>query len=209
VGPAVDPVSGEPEFKHTPARVAPYAVAWQGFVLSRRPVLLRDATTWSVTPGEHCWRYELAGRRVFADWSPWAKRMLDAPSAADWLEYVDRGTGVYRAAALREERLEACVFLSPRPDLPSRSWLAGLFAQASLSPADRRALLAGRPARAGADAGEIVCACFRVGRITIGTTIRELRLTSAAQVGERLKAGTNCGSCLAEIKALVASGICS
>ena len=32
VNPVVDPISGEPEFKHTPARVAPFVVAWQGFV---------------------------------------------------------------------------------------------------------------------------------------------------------------------------------
>ena len=35
VNPVVDPVSGEPEFKHTPARVLPFVVGWQGFVLAR------------------------------------------------------------------------------------------------------------------------------------------------------------------------------
>ena len=37
VNPTVDAVSGEPEFKHTPARVDAFVVSWQGFVLSRRP----------------------------------------------------------------------------------------------------------------------------------------------------------------------------
>ncbi len=37
VNPVVDPVSGEPEFKHTPARVMPFAVNWHGFILSRTP----------------------------------------------------------------------------------------------------------------------------------------------------------------------------
>ena len=35
VNPVVDPVSGEPEFKHTPARVLPFVVGWHGFVLAR------------------------------------------------------------------------------------------------------------------------------------------------------------------------------
>ena len=133
VNPAVDPVSGEPEFKHTPARLAPFVVAWQGFVLSRCPVLIRDATAWSLTPGPDCLRYELAGRRVFGDWAPWAKRMLggDGPQA-QWIEYSDRSIGVYRAALLSERRLEACVFLSRRPELPSRTWLMGLFAKLEL-----------------------------------------------------------------------------
>ncbi len=45
VNPVVDPVSGEPEFKHTPARVVPFVVAWQGFALSRKPLMIRDRLT--------------------------------------------------------------------------------------------------------------------------------------------------------------------
>ena len=204
VNPAVDPVSGEPEFKHTPARIAPFVVAWQGFVLSRRPVLVRDATAWSVTPGIQCLRYELAGRRVFGDWSPWAKRMLGiAGASAHWIEYSDRSIGVYRAALLHNGRLEACVFLSPRPDLPSRTWLIGLFAKPALDPSDRLGLLAGQPGPASVDAGAIVCSCFSVGSGTIRATVREWKLTTAAEVGRRLRAGTNCGSCLSEIAGIL------
>jgi len=206
VSPAVDPVSGEPEFKHTPARVAPFVVAWQGFVLSRKPVLIRDATAWSLTPSADCLRYELAGRRVFGDWSPWARRLLDAHEPApDWIEYLDRSIGVYRAALLVGGRLEACVFLSPRPDLPSRTWLTSLFNKPILDREDRVGLLAGRPARSNADAGEVVCSCFSVGRNTICSAVRDLKLTSTAQIGQHLHAGTNCGSCLSEIKSILAA----
>ncbi len=205
VNPAVDPISGEPEFKHTPARITPFVVAWQGFVLSREPVLIRDATAWSLTPGQHCLRYELAGRRVFGDWSPWAKRMLGfGESNPQWIEYSDRSIGVYRASRLRNGRLEACVFLSPRPDLPSRTWLTELFSKPALDPEDRQGLLAGQPVRAGADAGAIVCSCFSVGSGTIRATIRELKLCTTGQVGRQLHAGTNCGSCLSEIAAILA-----
>jgi assimilatory nitrate reductase catalytic subunit len=204
VNPAVDPISGEPEFKHTPARVAPFVVAWQGFVLCRQPLLLRDVTYWSLTPGDGHLRYELAGRRVFGDWSPWARRMLDAAGPkADWLDYIDRSTGVYRAAHVVGGRLQACVFLSPRPDLPSRTWLASLFTKAALDIADRVALLAGRPAGAGSDPGALVCSCFGVGRNTILAAVRESGLTTAADIGRRLRAGTNCGSCLPELKAIL------
>jgi assimilatory nitrate reductase catalytic subunit len=206
VNPAVDPISGEPEFKHTPARISPFVVAWQGFVLSRQPVLIRDATAWSLTPGTNCLRYELAGRRVFSDWSPWAKRMLSIDaSTPQWIEYSDRSIGVYRAALLRDGRLEGCVFLSPRPDLPSHTWLTGLFAKLKLDPQDRLGLLAGLPARVSADVGAIVCSCFSVGSSTIRATIRESRLTTTAQVGQWLRAGTNCGSCLSEIAGILAA----
>ncbi|HUA24975.1 MAG TPA: molybdopterin-dependent oxidoreductase [Steroidobacteraceae bacterium] len=204
VSPAVDPVSGEPEFKHTPARVAPFVVAWQGFALSRRRVLIRDATAWSLTPGAHCLRYELAGRRVFGNWSPWARRLLEADDpACDWIEYSDRSIGVYRAAHLVEGRLEACVFLSPRPDLPSRTWLTGLFGKPTLDPQDRCGLLAGRPARSNVDTGDIVCACFSVGRNSIRAAVRERKARSAAEIGRQLRAGSNCGSCLSEISGIL------
>jgi len=206
VNPVVDPVSGEPEFKHTPARVVPFVVAWQGFALSRKQLTIRDATAWSLALTATCWRYELAGRRVFGNWSPWARRMLDASAAQeDWIEYVDRGTGVYRAAHFIDGRLEACVFLSPRPDLPSRLWLAGLFQKPVLEPQERMALLIGAPIEAGVDAGETICSCFNVGRNTIAAKIQSAGLRSTAEIGQCLKAGTNCGSCLPELRGILSS----
>ena len=40
VNPATDPISGEPEFKHTPVRIEPLKPAWYGFLLSRRKLPL-------------------------------------------------------------------------------------------------------------------------------------------------------------------------
>ncbi len=204
VNPAVDPISGEPEFKHTPARVSSFVVAWQAFALSRRPLLIRDATAWSMSPTPACWRYELAGHRVFGHWSPWARRMLDAGGhGTDWIEYVDRTIGVYRAAAIVDNRLESCVFLSPRPDLPSRTWLTGLFAKSTLGDEDRLGLLTGAPINRDADQGDTVCSCFNVGRNTICAVIRGSSLHTVEQIGKRLRAGTNCGSCLPELRAIL------
>ncbi len=203
VNPVVDPVSGEPEFKHTPARVAPFVVAWQGFILSRRPVSVLDVTWWSMARGVQFFRQEIAGRRVPGDWSAWARRQLEAKADADWLEYVDQSTGVYRAAHLLDERLEACLFLSPRPDLPPRAWLSSLFAKASIDAGDRAGLLTGVPADASADVGAVVCSCFGVGRNTIEAAIDQFGLGSAREIGQKLRAGTNCGSCLPELKALL------
>jgi assimilatory nitrate reductase catalytic subunit len=57
---------------------------------------------------------------------------------------------------------------------------------------------------ASADTGPLVCSCFRVGRNSISEAIKCHGLKTAAQVGTHLKAGTNCGSCLPEIGALLA-----
>ncbi|PVV22464.1 MAG: hypothetical protein B6D78_05215 [gamma proteobacterium symbiont of Ctena orbiculata] len=64
-------------------------------------------------------------------------------------------------------------------------------------------LLAGVPGNAQEDAGKTVCACFGVGRNTLIHGIRAQGLNTTQAIGEQLKAGTNCGSCLCEIKALI------
>jgi assimilatory nitrate reductase catalytic subunit len=64
-------------------------------------------------------------------------------------------------------------------------------------------LLAGTLPSQAAAGGSIVCACFSVGKNSIIDAIREKRLGTAEEVGQCLKAGTNCGSCIPEIKALL------
>ena len=98
------------------------------------------------------------------------------------------------------------MFLSARPDmLPSREWLVGLLSKRRIDDNDRRGLLAGRPIIAASDTGPLVCSCFRVGSTAITQAIKCHGLKTAAQVGEHTKAGTNCGSCLPEIGALIAA----
>ena len=65
-------------------------------------------------------------------------------------------------------------------------------------------LLSGKSTEGLAYIGPIICACFGVGL----NIIRDAVLTGAAadveQIGKALRAGTNCGSCLPELKRIVA-----
>jgi assimilatory nitrate reductase catalytic subunit len=205
VNPIVDPISGEPELKHTPARVMPFVVSWHGFMLTRKAMPSLDLTWWTLARGERFLRYELAGRRVHGDWSRWARQIFRAREGElDWLEYSDQNAGMYRAVALRGDRIEMCIFISPRPDLPSRTWLSSLFDKERISDQDRRGLLVGQPTDPAAETGPTVCSCFGVGRKRICDAIVKHQLTTPKQVGEHVRAGTNCGSCVPEIKLLLA-----
>ncbi|MHB1274036.1 MAG: molybdopterin-dependent oxidoreductase [Rhodanobacter sp.] len=205
VNPVVDPISGEPEFKHTPVRVEPFAVRWYGFALSRPPLAAADLTYWTSIQGEQFLRYEVAGHPRLDDRSAWARAWLGATDAgADWLEYEDRSAGVYRAAHVVENRIESCVFVSSRPELPARTWLSGLFEQERLEEADRVSLLVGEPSGPGADTGPMVCSCFGVGRHTICDAIRTQGFDHPAQITASLRAGGNCGSCVPELRQLIA-----
>jgi assimilatory nitrate reductase catalytic subunit len=205
VNPAVDPVSGEPEFKHTPVRVERFGVSWHGFVLSRSDLALDSVAHWTRIQGQRFTRYELAGRGAIADHGAWARALLGVEDEhADWLDYEDKAGAVYRAVHLVGDRIEQCVFVSPRPDLPSRAWLSSLFGKGELSQLDRAGLLSGQPLEKAVDAGPTVCSCFGVGRNTICAAIRKNELTTPAEVTACVKAGGNCGSCVPEIKQLIA-----
>ncbi|MEO6079024.1 MAG: molybdopterin-dependent oxidoreductase [Steroidobacteraceae bacterium] len=203
VNPVVDPHSGEPEFKHTPARIEAVPVEWQGFLLSRQRATPPDALWWAHSPGDSVHRLEFAGRGAMRPDAMWLKGALPGLERADWIEFDDAVTGTYRAALLLDGRLEACLMVGARRSLPGRTWLASLFAQPTLDPADRRCLLLGRRLD-GIDPGQTVCACFGVGANTIRLAIAAGCATVDA-VGKKLKAGTNCGSCRPEITKLVAA----
>ena len=204
VNPSVDPVSGEPEFKFTPARVEPFVVSWYGCILTRTEPSLREMSWWACAQSGAFRSYEVAGRSVPLRWPAWGRTALMAAAVdADFIDYEDASAGTYRAALLRDERLEAYVCVSRSPEKSARSWLSTLFAESRLSPAQRAALLAARPADPGADVGPIVCACFGIGRRSIEAAI-EQGARELGAIGRLLKAGTNCGSCLPELRHLVA-----
>ena len=162
VAPITDPISGQPESKHTPVRVEPYQPAWQGFVLSRTRLDFADASYCVCSRGASFWRHEIAGEIAPADWCSWVQTALEY--AGNWIEYRDAGMGRYRAACLQDGRLEAAFFIATDQCLPEREWLSSLFGQSQLEATDLAGLLAARPPNGVmADPGRNVCACFSVG----------------------------------------------
>ena len=204
VHPVLDPISGQPEFKHTPVGIRPYRPAWHGFLLTRENVMLEHATYWAKAKREGLWHYELAGEEAAENWSSVARDLLlSASDATQWAEMMDRAGGYYRGVSVVNGRLQSCLFIGPDHRLPKRDWLVQLFSKSQLTREERLRLLAGAPGNAQDDAGKTVCACFGVGLNTLIHGIREQGLRTPDEIGNALKAGTNCGSCLSEIKTLI------
>jgi bacterioferritin-associated ferredoxin len=87
--------------------------------------------------------------------------------------------------------------------LPPRDWLISLLAsRQALSSGDRMALLSGRSPVPMPSVGRIVCSCFNVGANQISAAIAS-GCASVSQLGEELRAGTNCGACRSEIRKLL------
>ncbi len=202
VNPAADPVSGQPEFKHTPVCVRPWTPAWHGFALGRVP-LGQDVAAWcaAVPAGAGLWRHELASEGPAEAAHAALVALHDGPGT--WITLHDANRGVHRAALVRDGSLRACVFVGPDAGLPPRNWLLGLFAAESITLADRRALLAGRPFT-GAAPEPSVCVCHGVGAGAIRRAIHA-GCGDLERIGQATRAGTNCGSCRPEIAALLAA----
>ncbi|MDJ0805870.1 MAG: molybdopterin-dependent oxidoreductase [Gammaproteobacteria bacterium] len=204
INPIVDPVSGQPEFKHTPVAIEPYRPLWHGFLLTRQAITVDWASYWSRARRDGLWHYELAGEQQAESWSELVRQRL-TPNLADaqWAEMFDSAGGHYRGMHIVEDRLQHCLFIGPDHRLPKRDWLVQLFAREALTRQERQSLLAGSPGRGQEDAGRTICACFGVGENHIVKAIRERGLMTKEAIGEALQAGTNCGSCLSEISQLI------
>ncbi|CAN5216100.1 nitrate reductase [soil metagenome] len=203
IGPHRDARSGQPEFKHSPARLSAYRETWRGFMVSRgaHPPPARTDLVWRRIPGEGRHLHEFAGRGD-ADERARVLAALCADAAGEQINFEDAATGALRRAYLRDGRLERVLFITVAGRLPTRNWLGALFEAANLTPQDRMALLVGRPAGPVEDPGAPVCACLKVG----STAITKAALAGARSVdavGQATGAGSNCGSCRPQIARLL------
>ncbi len=193
--PLADPVSGQPGFKATPARIEAVATAWRGFVILRGEAVARPDCLWATRVAVPCGTaWDLAG-----DGDPAA---LDALlPKGERIEAIDVARGSRRIAVLDDGRLAAALFVTRDGTLPPRDWLIAQLAEAVAA----ATVLAGRAPGVQVDRGPIVCACFDIGMTTILATIAEQHLTDVAAIGAALGAGTNCGSCRPALAKLLVS----
>jgi assimilatory nitrate reductase catalytic subunit len=202
VNPVTDAISGQPEFKHTPATLLPVNVQWRGFFITRQDIAPPKLDYWTRIPMPGGFLYEILGIDAQAVMPTLAMLAGRAAEGGETVEIINMRRKDYRVARLEDEKLTHCLIVTRSGNLPPRDWLAGLLTQDRISADDRATLLAGRAIAPAPDDGALVCACYRVGRKRIECAIRE-GCDSVEAVGQTLQAGTNCGSCRPEIRALI------
>ncbi|WP_421997400.1 molybdopterin-dependent oxidoreductase [Reyranella sp.] len=194
VNPAVDPVSGQPELKHTPVEIRRLQVRWHGTILARRPIMLPEITYWARIRGAGHHVYAVAGEQPLPDARPALSAAVRAANPGPWLDGSD-GLG----AVVSDGRVDAVLALGEHHDAAVRDRLTPFMALARLDAQQQDSLLQG--GGAAARGGEL-CACFGVSCTAVEKAIGE-GATSLAGVGAVTRAGTNCGSCRPEIRILL------
>ena len=184
VAPFTDPYSGQPEAKATPVRVEPIAFAYRGFALARGKLDLPPGTWWTRVALP-----DASGCLIASNDAPMAWHELTPtlfPDAA-LTEYVDRQRGLYRAAAFIDGRLEGALFLGPAEAPPQWSDLSAMVGGPGI-----------------AASGPVICACFGVGVAAIHDALVSRKATNVEDIGIALRAGSKCGTCLPELRSIVA-----
>ena len=204
----VDPISGQPELKAEAVEIEPLPTRWRAVLVHRRAIRPPAGCHWARVPLTEGHGYELAGWTRLADHeavTALADALLDLAPGAERLELADAGRRLWRFAALIDGKLDAFLMITAAAGtaLPDRAALAPLLGEA-ITEATRPGLLAGK-LTAAVSGGRIICSCFSVGIDTLTRAIKEQGLTDTAAIGQACRAGTNCGSCLPELRALLRS----
>ncbi len=197
VNPAADPVSGQPELKHTPVAVRPAGMTAYAFMVSRlEPAALDSDSYWAIARAPAGWRTEAASQTSPADLAASLCTALSLdPDRA--IHVRDVCAGVERMAWFDETGLIAALVTGASPVEADRAWWAGLLSSPLPQDSLRRTALAGRPPT-GENAGPLVCACKGVGVSAIEKSIRAGACDVVA-VGRATGAGVTCGSCKPEV----------
>jgi assimilatory nitrate reductase catalytic subunit len=217
--PLFDPVSKQPELKHTAVKILKSELPWRlvvfGWVnessslaLQRdlRPLMRRFAFASCTLFGSTRTGVLLRAADDYAA-DPALVRQIHAMFGLEdvsVLRYDDTRKGASRRVAVEGGRLRAVALAG---DTAAETWLKQILEQeAEVAPFGRMLLSPSATAPQGfRQRGKVVCSCFNVASDDIESALEELGGVAdrLAALQAKLKCGTNCGSCVPEIKQML------
>ncbi|MDX2319888.1 MAG: molybdopterin-dependent oxidoreductase [Moritella sp.] len=202
-----DPLSGQPENKYTPVSVRAWSHASRAALWSQRRLqvakILPMVDYWVERRLEQGYLYYLASVTEPAMFFLQLKLALNNSYMTKQVDYENVAEQKYRfAMSLQgdsQDSLDISLMVTPANDADDNSWLASL---TTLVPeVGLRTTLKGQ---ADTTPSRMVCACHQVTENAIINAV-EAGANTVAAVGGCNKAGTGCGSCIPEIKRVMAS----
>ena len=215
--PAFDPLSKQPELKHAGVEVDKAELPWQLFALVEGDVQQRFAALRPLLEDFAYASLTLTGRerpalliKAACAVAPEAELLAQIDALLGLAEgpvlaYDDPRRTVGKRVRIEDGRITAIRLAG---ETAARGWLKALWEDGQADVELRRWLLAplsAPPGNAGACKGKTLCSCMNISETAIrGGIARGLDLDGLKQ---ELKCGTSCGSCVPEIKRLLAQPV--
>jgi len=207
----VDPLSKEPEFKHSSVQVERFEPAWRGKMLiagqhiklGRKMIEGYTFGVVSCMGSDHpVTVVELAcTKSLTAEKYKRLDQMLEQGRSIETLTYSDRKHGINRKAWLEDGHLMAVRWVGG--DIVEAQWLRKLMLEGRDVGELRPYLLSpGGPVNKEDTKGRIICVCQNIGELELQAAIRD-GADSIDAIKACTMAGTGCGSCVPEIKRLL------
>lgn len=194
----IDPISGQPESKQTPVNIK--AKHYQQHVqLHCVDDVKPNADFWLKNNNKFCNSYQLAFTKKLTDELAWTKALNF--NISEWLHFTNQQTQQTFIVGLEQNKLVCFAVFSKQASESEAQWLDHIFSVTALPINDISALLQGRASEAFAN-GKQICSCYAIGEKPIVAAIKQ-GCSSVEQLGDKLKCGTNCGSCKSELSALI------
>jgi len=195
VASVVDPHSGQPESKQTAVRLQRVNAPWQGSLFSRHALEI---------PGSIMWWRQAAGWKLAASTQDvsWIESLAGREG---WQLQYARGDTFVHLLAWQGSALQLALYLSRHETALDEPAIVASFDAPMTDPAQRHQLLAGGGAQQ-TPRGRTVCSCMGVSETAICAAIAAGCNTPAALV-KQLGCGTQCGSCIPELRTLIAASL--
>ncbi len=206
-----DPLSGQPALKLSQVALRRFTPKWQALLLTKQPLTAQQLQLFNQhylarVPLANCQSYRLGLTDALNPQQLLQQLQLTPTlscrdSQQDQHGQQSKLTG-YRAAAIENNQLQWLLLAGTELAAADQVWLNRQF-MAPLSLEIRRQLLSAQAGQGNAaDNSALICSYFNVRSKAICHAIKD-GADSSAKLGKLLQCGTNCGSCLPELSALL------
>ena len=197
---AVDPISGQPESKHTAVALQRIHTVQRATLFCRNEInVMSDFWTSSIVSSGL--QYQLAWFESAVSPLAFCQSQFQGENI-QWHSFTRSDEASTTIVAVADETIIAIAFFADSRPAIQPDWAIDLLGLTSASQTRLSELLAGKVDEKWLN-GKTICSCFNVGENNIIDAINELSLNSVEALGKHLKCGTNCGSCKSELSELL------
>ncbi|MGY0581717.1 MAG: nitrate reductase [Paraglaciecola chathamensis] len=213
---ANDPISGQPELKHAAISATKVRYSHHGHIFISAHATQRTALIQALCAELDYWRIsKIAGGEMLTfatdritqesaeNTAPVfvLKEFMQGASRAHYSWAAYQGESLQSLYALHGDTLQFAAFSDVQPVESNSQWISALLTADSVSIEQKAALLRAKPDEE-FNQGRLICSCFKVGINPITQEIKS-GCNSVDGLGDKLKCGTNCGSCKSELQQLI------